>query len=222
MIAAPAPPAALLMTPHCPPLEDRPGRPGYAGLPRRGDHASPRGVAGGRRHRGRPLFRRIHRGDHVEASVITDRAARSIIQARGRCRDRGSRFRPQPADRRGAVPRRRRRRAGRAAAGRPVGQPLDARPLRARSDRRTRRRRPPSPRRGHGQNMSAGGGPDAIATAKPTVTGGGQRGIEPPGPLSRLGERRANVNCFDRRLDHGHRPAPRRGTRSPSAAAPRA
>ncbi len=29
-----------------------------------------------------PLFRRIHRGDHVEASVITDRAARSIFQAR--------------------------------------------------------------------------------------------------------------------------------------------
>ena len=29
-----------------------------------------------------PLFRRIRRGDHVEASAITDRAARSIIQAR--------------------------------------------------------------------------------------------------------------------------------------------
>ena len=29
-----------------------------------------------------PLFRRIHRGDHVEASVITVPAARSIIQAR--------------------------------------------------------------------------------------------------------------------------------------------
>ena len=29
-----------------------------------------------------PLFRRIRRGDHVEASAITDCAARSIIQAR--------------------------------------------------------------------------------------------------------------------------------------------
>ena len=29
-----------------------------------------------------PLFRRIRRGDHVEAATITDRAARSIIQAR--------------------------------------------------------------------------------------------------------------------------------------------
>ncbi len=29
-----------------------------------------------------PLFRRIRRGDHVEASAITSRAARSIIQAR--------------------------------------------------------------------------------------------------------------------------------------------
>ena len=29
-----------------------------------------------------PLFRRIRRGDHVEGSAITDRAARSIIRAR--------------------------------------------------------------------------------------------------------------------------------------------
>ena len=47
-------------------------------------------------------------------------------------------------------------------------------------------------------SLSAGAGPDAIATAMPTATSSGQRGIEASGPLPRLGERPANVNGLDR------------------------
>ena len=186
MIAAPAPPAAMPMTPHCPPLEDRPGGSGAR------CSTSARRPCAGSRHGGRPAASRPARCSAASAGAITSRPPRLRIARRARS---SGRARPKPGLR-GACP---------ASA---CGSAL--------------RSRPPPPRQRHGQSLSAGGGPDAIATAKPTVTGGGQRGIEPPGPLPRLGERRANVNGFDRRLDHGHRPAPRPGTRSPRAAAPRA
>ena len=57
--------------------------------------------------------------------------------------------------------------------------------------------RSPATARARG-SLSAGAGPDAIATAMPTATSSGQRGIEASGPLPRLGERPANVNGLDR------------------------
>ncbi len=64
---------------HRPPLEDRPGSEGtvlYVGPPCAASWREAAGVHDG------PLFRRIRRGDKVQDTAITDRAARAIIRRR--------------------------------------------------------------------------------------------------------------------------------------------